>query len=157
MLTIIQVTTGAEIATVRDLFLEYQQLLGIDLCFQGFEAEVSSLPGAYAPPGGRLLLALLDDVPAGCVALRALDPPRCEMKRLFVRPSARGRGIGVALVSRVLDEARALEYLEIVLDTIPSMTEAQQVYERFGFRDIPAYRVNPIAGTRYLAKVLAEP
>ena len=154
MLTLEQAASTDAVATVRSLFREYQALLDVDLCFQGFEAEVNGLPGDYVPPSGRLLLATHDDVPVGCVALHATDALRCEMKRLFVRPVARGLGVGRALVSRVLDDARRIGYSEIVLDTLPTMTEAQQLYEQFGFRDIPPYRPNPIPGTRYLGKSL---
>ncbi|MEO8189558.1 MAG: GNAT family N-acetyltransferase [Acidobacteriota bacterium] len=140
--------------TVRTLLLEYQELLGIDLSFQDFEAEVNGLPGPYAPPGGRLLLATHDGIAVGCVALRAAAPSQSEMKRLYVRPAARGLGVGRALVSQVLSEARAIGYSEIVLDTLPTMAEAQRLYEQFGFHDVPAYRPNPVVGTRYLAKSL---
>jgi len=154
MVKIAQAASIDDIATIRVLFREYQELLGVDLCFQGFEAEVSGLPGDYAPPGGRLLLANHGDTPVGCVALRRVEASRSEMKRLFVRPVVRGLGVGRALVEFVLDEARAIGYSEIVLDTLPSMKEAQQLYERFGFREIPPYRSNPITGTRYLGKRL---
>ena len=157
MVRIARARSTAEIAIVRELLLEYQGLLGVDLCFQGFEAEVRGLPGAYAPPAGRLLLATDDDVPVGCIALRAADGDRAEMKRLFVRPSARGLGVGRSLVSVLLDEARAIGYAEVVLDTLPSMTEAQRLYEELGFRDIPPYRPNPVPGTRYLSKHLTRP
>ena len=146
--------TLEEIAIVRELFREYQTQVGIDLCFQGFAAEVVGLPGDYAPPTGRLFLATQDGKPLGCVALRKLDAIRCEMKRLFVRPEARGLRLGRALVDRVIAEAHAIGYEEIVLDTLPSMVEAQRMYERLGFRDIPPYRENPVPGARYLAKRL---
>lgn len=150
MITIRAAFSTADFALARELFREYQAQLGIDLCFQDFAAEVEGLPGDYAPPSGRLLLALRDDVAVGCIALRAVDAARCEMKRLFLRPGERGSGLGRALVERVLSEARAIGYGEIVLDTLPSMTAAQRMYERFGFRDIPPYRTNPVAGARYL-------
>lgn len=154
MLTISQAVTTAAIEAVRALMLEYQAGLGVDLCFQGFDAEVRDLPGPYAPPRGRLLLATQDGQAVGCVALREAGWPRAEMKRLYVRPSARGRGLGRALVSDVLSQAAAIGYAEVVLDTLPSMVEAQQLYAHFGFRDIPSYRPNPVQGTRYLAKTL---
>jgi ribosomal protein S18 acetylase RimI-like enzyme len=156
MLTIRQAQTGRDIDTARELFKEYQTLLGIDLCFQGFAAELEGLPGDYAPPGGRLFLAANDGVPIGCVALRALAGGRCEMKRLFVRPAARGLGAGRTLVTRIIDEARALGYEEMVLDTLPAMAEAQHLYQSFGFRDIPQYCENPIPGARYLGRSLAR-
>ena len=157
MLTIRLAESSGDIDTLRKLFREYQTLLGVDLCFQGFEAELEGLPGDYAPPGGRLFLASNDGVPAGCVALRALAGSRCEMKRLFVRPAARGLGAGRALVARIIEEARALGYAEMVLDTLPMMAEAQHLYQAFGFRDIPQYCDNPIPGARYLGRSLAEP
>ena len=155
MLTIRQAETSGEVDTARKLFREYQTLLGIDLCFQGFEAELAALPGDYVLPAGRLLLAAYDGAAAGCVALRACAGSRCEMKRLFVRPAARGLGLGKALIARVIDEARAIGYAEMVLDTLPVMTEAQRLYQAFGFRDIPQYCENPIPGARYLGRALA--
>ncbi len=143
--------TGEEdLAAIRDLFLEYQAGLGIDLGFQGFEEEVRGLPGAYGPPGGRLLLARREGRALGCVALRGLSPARAELKRLFVRPEGRGLGLGRLLVARILDEARAAGDAEVVLDTLPGMAEAQGLYRAFGFRDIPPYRPNPIPGARFL-------
>ena len=154
-LTLRPAATPEEIETVRALFHEYQAGLGLDLGFQGFPAEVRDLPGEYAPPAGRLFLAFLDGEPAGCVALRPFRESRCEMKRLYVRPSGRGHGVGRALVARVLEEARALGYAEAVLDTLPTMAEAQGLYLAFGFRDIPPYRPNPVAGARFLGLSLA--
>lgn len=156
MLRIAEALTADDIALVRTLLREYQERIGVDLCFEGFEDEVDGLPGSYAAPGGRLLLATHDGVPVGCVALRASSPSQSEMKRLYVRPAARGLGVGRALVSRVLGEARAIGYAEVVLDTFPTMIEAQRLYEQFGFREIPPYRPNPVEGTRYLAKSLLE-
>lgn len=147
---IVPVVTSAELAVVRELFFEYQAELGIDLCFQGFAAEVEGLPGDYAPPSGRLLLAFRDGAPVGCAALRRVTGTRCETKRLFLRPGARGMGLGRRLVESLLAEARSIGYDEIVLDTLPSMAEAQRMYERFGFPDIPSYRTNPVPGARYL-------
>jgi len=154
MLHISQAAASEEIAAVRALMLEYHALLGVDLCLQGFEAEVRDLPGSYAPPRGRLLLAIHAGSAVGCVALHEAGWPRAEMKRLFVRPSGRGLGLGRALVSAVLAQAVAIGYTEVVLDTLPSMAEAQQLYEQFGFRDIPPYRSNPVQGARYLSKSL---
>jgi ribosomal protein S18 acetylase RimI-like enzyme len=154
MLRIAEAATPADLDTVRALLREYHALLGVDLCFQGFEAELRELPGAYAPPGGRLLIAVQDGMPAGCVALRPQGDARCELKRLFVRPGNRGLGIGWALTARIVAEARAIGYEQIVLDTLPSMAAAQQLYEELGFKEIAPYCVNPIAGTRYLGKDL---
>jgi ribosomal protein S18 acetylase RimI-like enzyme len=153
---IIPATTASDIAIVRALLVEYQARLGVDLSFQDFDSEMNGLPGDYAPPAGRLLLALHDGNAVGCVALRAAGGTRCEMKRLFVRPDARGLGVGRALVSRVLEEARMAGYAEMVLDTLPTMADAQRLYERFGFGDIPPYRPNPIEGTRYLGRALVD-
>lgn len=156
MLLVVQAQRGDDIAIVRALMREYQQQLGVDLSFQGFEAELDALPGSYAPPGGRLLLALHERAPVGCVALQRITHSRAEMKRLYVPPSARGLGVGRKLVAEILAEAQAIGYSEIVLDTLPSMIEAQRLYQQLGFRDIEPYRPNPIAGTRYLGKTLRD-
>ena len=140
-----------DLNAIRELLEEYQQWLGLDLSFQGFRAEVDGLPGAYAPPHGALLLAEFGDAAAGMVALRRVDAERCEMKRLFVRSAARGHGLGRQLATRIIDEARARGYREIVLDTLPVMTDAQRLYVSLGFVDIPPYYPSPIEGTRYLA------
>lgn len=156
-LAISPAVSPADVQVARQLMREYQSLLGIDLCFQGFEDELRALPGDYAPPRGCLLLAWLDGKAIGCVALRALDETRGEMKRLFVRPQARGTGAGRALAERLLAEARAIGYGQIVLDTLPQMAEAQGLYETLGFRDIAPYCVNPIPGARYLGLALRTP
>lgn len=134
---------------------EYARWLGIDLAFQGFDREVAQLPGDYAPPGGALLIAWRDDERVGMVALRRRTAACGEMKRLFVRPSARGGGLGRQLVEGVIREARARGYQQLVLDTLPMMASAHELYERMGFVAIPAYYASPIAGTRYLALDLA--
>lgn len=154
MIEFIQAETSQQLETVRELLREYERELGVDLCFQGFAAELDGLPGSYAPPAGRLLLALHQGTPIGCVALQAIDTRRVEMKRLFLRPIARGAGAGRALVTKILHEAQAIGYEEIVLDTLPSMVEAQQLYAGFGFRDIAPYRPNPIVGSRYMGRRL---
>ncbi|NWJ40047.1 MAG: GNAT family N-acetyltransferase [Geothrix sp.] len=150
MLSIDPAGCSQDLEAVRGLFLEYQAGLGIDLGFQSFDEEVRRLPGDYAPPAGRLLLAKQDGRPVGCIALRGLSPIRGEMKRLFVRPQGRGLGLGRRLVTRLINEARAAGYAELVLDTLPSMAEAQGLYLAFGFRDIPPYRPNPVPGARFL-------
>jgi ribosomal protein S18 acetylase RimI-like enzyme len=141
---------------VRALFREYGEWLGEDLCLHGFGAELENLPGPYAPPGGRLLLARLGGEPAGCVALRALEGDACELKRLYVRPAFRGRGVGRALVASALEAARAAGYRRVCLDTLPRrMAEAQALYRAFGFTPIEPYYANPIPGAVYLALTLA--
>jgi ribosomal protein S18 acetylase RimI-like enzyme len=142
--------SAADIATARELFREYADRLGVDLCFQDFEAELAALPGRYAPPSGRLLLAWQDHVAAGCVALRGLEPGVCEMKRLYVRPSARGSGLGRSLTERVIAKGRAAGYVTMRLDTLPAMREAQRLYAALGFREIVAYTRNPVPGARFL-------
>jgi ribosomal protein S18 acetylase RimI-like enzyme len=148
-----------EIAEVAILFREYADWLGIDLSFQGFEAELKSLPAKYAPPAGELVLARAPDGGAlGCVAVRPLDGAgaACEMKRLYVRPAARGLGIGGALVAAIIRSAEELGYAEIKLDTLPTMAEAVALYKAAGFAEIPAYYHNPVPGTVYLGKKLAQ-
>ena len=140
----------AAIEAVRALFEEYQQKLGVDLSFQGFVTELETLPGEYAPPSGRLLLARVDGTIVGCVAMRPLTSETCEMKRLYVRPQSRAGGVGRQLAERVIAEARAIGYRHMYLDTLPQMTGAQRLYESLRFKDIPAYRHNPIEGTRFL-------
>jgi len=155
MLTLHLASAPGELETVRILFQEYQAGLDLDLGFQGFPSEVKDLPGPYAPPGGRLLLARWNGEPAGCAALRPFEGPRCEMKRLYVRASGRGHGVGRALVARILEEAQAIGYDEVVLDTLPTMAEAQGLYLAFGFRDIPPYRPNPVPGARFMGRRLS--
>jgi ribosomal protein S18 acetylase RimI-like enzyme len=153
---LIKVRHAGEIAVTANLFREYADWLGIDLCFQDFDSELKNLPGKYAPPIGELLLARTDDGDAiGCVGVRPLDGNAlCEMKRLYVRPRARGGGAGKALISAITQAAEELGYAEMRLDTLPSMHEAIALYLRFGFAEIPAYYHNPVAGTKYLAKRL---
>jgi ribosomal protein S18 acetylase RimI-like enzyme len=144
----------SDLPAVRKLLREYAAGVGFPLDFQDFEREVADLPGAYAPPRGALLVARSGDTLAGCVALRPLDGETCEMKRLFVHPSARGLGLGERLALAILAEARACGYRRLRLDTLPTMGAAQGLYERLGFRDIEPYTTNPIAGTRFLELTL---
>jgi len=142
--------TSEELDLVRALFREYQQSIGTDLCFQNFESELATLPGAYAPPRGRLYLGLSSGQGACCVGLRPCDDVAAEMKRLYVRPGYRGLGYGWFLAKAVIADAKSLGYRKLVLDTLPTMKAAQAMYETLGFRDIPPYTFNPIAGTRYM-------
>jgi ribosomal protein S18 acetylase RimI-like enzyme len=146
-------------ALARELFLEYEADLGIDLSFQGFAAELASLPGVYSQPAGCLLLATVAERVVGCVALRPLEPPTAELKRLYVRPAARGRGVAARLTSAALAHARSYGFERVVLDTLSTMTPALALYASLGFRDIDPYNANPLAGVRFLALDLtaAEP
>ena len=146
-----------EIDIARGLFREYEAELGIDLCFQGFERELASLPGEYAPPAGRLLLAWTNGQPAGCVALRRIEEGLCEMKRLYLKPAFRRGGSGRLLTRTLIGEARAIGYHRMRLDTLPVMRAAVELYRSLGFRDIPPYRHNPIEGALYLELDLDAP
>jgi putative acetyltransferase len=157
MYTIRQAETAIDIAQVRELFLEYQSSLGVDLCFQGFAAELASLPGNYARPAGRLLLASIGSAVLGVVALRPILSADCEMKRLYVRSSGRGAGLGRLLTQALVKEARLAGYKRVLLDTLPTMTEAQTLYRSMGFVEIAPYCRNPVAGTRYMALDLSSP
>jgi putative acetyltransferase len=142
---LIQATLPEHIEQARSLFLEYGSSLGFSLCFQSFDEELKTLPGAYGPPSGRLLLARSAGLAAGCVALRKLEAGICEMKRLYVRPGDRGRGLGRLLVERVIAEARGIGYERMRLDTIESaMKDAFALYRRMGFEEIAPYSAIPI-------------
>jgi len=152
-----QATSAEDIESVRTLFREYETELGVDLCFQGFQAELAGLPGEYAPPSGRLLLARSGDRLAGCVALRRFSEGIGEMKRLYVRPEFRGHRLGRSLTEAVLEEARRVGYLHLRLDTLPSMTAAIALYRSFGFQVIAPYRRNPVPGAVYMERDLGSP
>ena len=138
----------------REIFREYADGLGVDLCFQDFEAELAGLPGDYAPPRGALLLAHVDGALAGCCALRPLDtadyPNAGEMKRLYVRRAFRGFGLGRQLAEAALDAARRAGYACVLLDTLDDMEAARALYEDLGFQEVPPYYHNPIPGAHYL-------
>jgi ribosomal protein S18 acetylase RimI-like enzyme len=144
-----------EIPAVRALFREYAAGLGVDLCFQNFEAELAGLPGAYAPPAGRLLVADVGGELVGCVALRPQAPGVGELKRLYVRPAFRGRGLGRRLLDALLAEAVAAGYREAVFDTLESMTAALALYRSLGFAETGPYNDHPVAGTLWFRKALA--
>jgi len=149
--TLLQAESEADIEEVREIFREYEASLGLDLCFQGFEDELNNLPGKYAAPKGRLYLAQVSNMVAGCIALRPLEPDVCEMKRLFVREEFRGLQIGRLLIERVIDDAREIGYVAMRLDTFPpKMGKAVQLYESYGFHEIPAYYNNPNEGVLFM-------
>lgn len=140
---ILPATSPQDLAVVRQLFEEYAASIAIDLCFQNFSAELAGLPGAYAPPRGRLFVAWVDGVPAGCVALRPKDDHAGEVKRLYVRPAHQGLGLGRRLAGRVVTEARSLGYTSLLLDTLPTMLPAIRLYESLGFVRRSAYYAAP--------------
>lgn len=152
--TFVQVQSLPHVETARELFLEYERAIGIDLCFQNFSAEVANLPGEYAPPRGRLYLCLVDGKVAGCVALRKIDEQICEMKRMYVRSAFRGQHLGRLLAERVIQEARTIGYRAMRLDTLPAMTEAIALYQSLGFRPTEPYRINPHPGAIYMELAL---
>jgi len=152
---LIHASTTADIAAVRGLFAEYGASLGVDLEFQGMAAELAGLPGAYLPPRGALFLVTARGQPVACAGVRPLDGDRvAEMKRLYVRPELRGAGLGARLARASIAAARASGHRAMRLDTLPGMGDAQSLYMRLGFRDIPPYRHNPVPGTRYLELML---
>ena len=148
----IRPATGADIPHVREMLQEYVTWIGLDLAFQEIEAELDGLPGDYAPPHGALLVAVEGDRYLAMIALRPIERTIAEMKRLYVRPEARGRGLARRLIARLCKEAKRLNYTELRLDTLPMMGEAQALYETYGFVDIEPYYETPIAGTRFMAK-----
>ena len=152
---LIQATTGEQIEAARELFKEYASGLAIDMCFQSFDHELQTLPGKYATPDGRLLLAYAENELAGCIALRKLDDRTCEMKRLFLRPGFRGRGYGRRMINDLVEQARMIGYVRMRLDTLPGkMDAAIALYRELGFEEIPAYYYNPLEGAVYLERTI---
>ena len=147
---------GGDMAVARKLFEEYAAWVSVDLSFQDFAGELKRLPGDYAPPGGVLFLAWSEALPAGCIAVRRIDDGDCEMKRLYVRDAFRGLSAGERLAREAIEWARAKGYRRMLLDTLPSMRSAHRLYERLGFVEIPAYRFNPVEGTRFMALELGN-
>ena len=141
---------------VRLLLQEYASSLGVDLCFQNFDQEMATLPGDYSPPTGALLLAEDQGKAVGCVAFKKIANEVCEMKRLYVRPNSRGKGVGKLLTETILQKARNFGYKRVRLDTLPSMKEAISMYVSMGFKPIEAYRYNPVGGTLYLELELSK-
>jgi GNAT superfamily N-acetyltransferase len=149
--SLVQAETPTQLAQARELFLEYAQSLGFSLCFQSFDKELANLPGDYAPPDGRLLLAEYEGQLSGCVALHKLEPGVCEMKRLYLRPTVRGKGLGRILAAHIIAEARQIGYQRMRLDTVePVMKDAVAMYRKIGFREIAPYCTNPISGALYM-------
>jgi putative acetyltransferase len=152
----IQASSPEEIESARELFEEYAAWLQIDLCFQNFDKELAGLPGQYAPPDGRLLLAIEDDQLVGCVALRKIGEGTCEMKRLFLRSQFRGKGLGQKLAETIIAEARQIGYARMRLDTLPGrMDKAIKLYRALGFQEIPAYYQNPVPDATFMELLLA--
>ena len=148
---IIQAETEEHINHARELFREYEAWLDLDLCFQNFEKELTELPGAYAAPTGRLLLAFENGKLTGCVALRRLSDDVCEMKRLFLRPQFHGKGLGRELAVRIIEEARTIGYQRMRLDTLSKhMGSAISLYRSLGFREIDPYYNNPVPGALFM-------
>lgn len=151
---IVPVESSEALATVKTLLEEYWSSFGFTPCFQNFGEELARLPGAYAPPGGRLALAMIGGQPAGCVALRRVDDKRAEAKRLYVRAGFRGHGVGRALLEWVMAEARGQGYSEVVGDTMPVMREALALYDRLGFERGEPYSAEPTEGAIFVRKIL---
>ena len=150
-----EVSENPDIALVRELLHEYAAGIDVDLSFQDFTRELAELPGEYAAPSGTVLLACVDDEPAGCVAVHRWADGTCEMKRLFVRGSFRGLRLGERLARNAIDWASAHGYRHMLLDTLPSMSEARSLYARLGFEETAPYRVNPVVGTSFLKLALS--
>ena len=148
---IIQARSAGDITQARELFREYEAWLEVDLCFQSFDKELAELPGSYAPPDGRLLLAVVDERVAGCVALRKIGDGICEIKRLFLRSEFRGHGLGRKLAEEIIREAKQIGYERMRLDTLPpKMNDAIALYRALGFKEIDAYYNNPVPGAKFM-------
>ena len=148
---LVQASSPAEIEEVRQLFKEYHDWLGLNLCFQNFDEEVVSLPGQYVPPSGRLFLATEEDRVAGCIAMRKLEEGICEMKRLYVRPEFQGTGLGRLLARTLIEVASDIGYQRMRLDTLPGkMDRAIAMYRRIGFKDIGPYYFNPVKDAAFM-------
>ena len=154
---LVNVDNGERLDTAARLFREYETWLNFDLCFQDFETEMKNLPGDYGPPRGRLLLAYDGSQAVGCVALRPMSESVCEMKRLFVPPQFRGKGLGRLLASEIVRQARQIGYKDMRLDTVDWMKEAIALYRSLGFEEIEPYRHNPIEGAVYMELHLDQP
>ena len=148
-ISICAVENAAQIEEIKALFREYEKFLDVDLCFQGFEEELATLPGKYAPPTGELLIAMVDDRVAGCVGVRPIEPGVCEMKRLYVRPEFRGLGLGRDLAERIIAVSRKMGYRQMKLDTLGFLEAAIHVYRSLGFREIGSYYNNPLEEVMY--------
>lgn len=147
--------TPERLTIVRELFREYEKSLGIDLCFQGFEMEMATLPGEYARPRGRLLLTFESEEAVGCGAFRRLAEDVCEMKRLYVKPKHQRKAMGIAIVRELIGQAKEAGYRRMRLDTMPSMARAIALYRSLGFQEIAAYRANPVPGALFFELELA--
>ena len=156
MIEIVEANTKTLIAQVKELFLKYSESLGFDLSFQNFDAELDKFPVQYTPPTGSLFLALSQNLPIGCVGVRYFEDGICEMKRLFVTPSFRGKRVGRLLAEAAVEAGKNLGYERMRLDTLPTMEKANHLYRSLGFVEIEPYRYNPIEGARYLELNLKE-
>ncbi len=156
MVRAVHAETRVHSALIRELFREYEKHLGVDLCFQNFEKELAGLPGKYGPPHGCLLLAMEETDAAGCMAARPLEAHICEMKRLYVRPSYRGLGLGRLLIREIIEEAHGFGYSRMRLDTLTRLKPANSLYEALGFKQIAPYYSNPLPGVVYWELKLDE-
>jgi putative acetyltransferase len=143
-----------QLPALRELLLEYQRWLGVDLCFQSFEEEIAQLPGSYAPPDGRLYVAFVGHEVAGCIALRRLTAQDAEMKRLYLRPAFQGQGLGRQLAQQIVNDARSIGYQRMLLDTLPKLDAAIALYQSMGFQEIDRYNDNFLEGVRFMALAL---